>query len=136
MSNKIITVDVREHIRGGREPFAKIMSAASALRSDEDLRLIAPFEPVPLFHVLARQGFQHSAQAIESGDWEVLFTRDTQGSLSFCSSRREEAQTSCSITAPATDQSLLTSAATVQGFEARNAFSENPLPAEERGRHL
>jgi hypothetical protein len=28
MSNKVITLDVRDEIRGGREPFAKIMTAA------------------------------------------------------------------------------------------------------------
>lgn len=82
MSNKVITVDVRDDIRGGREPFAKIMSAASTLQPGEELRLIAPFEPVPLFHLLAKQGFQQTAQAIASGDWEVLFSRQVASSPS------------------------------------------------------
>ena len=40
------------------------------------MRLIAPFEPVPLFGVLARKGFGHAAQRDSSGNWEVLFTRE------------------------------------------------------------
>ncbi len=75
MNDKIITVDVRDEIRDGREPFSKIMNAASALRAEERLLLIAPFEPVPLFGVLAKQGFVHKGQTTASGDWEILFTR-------------------------------------------------------------
>jgi uncharacterized protein (DUF2249 family) len=75
MKIKKITVDVREDIRNGREPFSKIMNAATALQPDEDLLLIAPFEPVPLFGVLEKRGFKHEARLVESGDWEVMFTR-------------------------------------------------------------
>jgi uncharacterized protein (DUF2249 family) len=78
MHNKIITLDVREDIRSGREPFSKIMKAAAAVASDERLKIIAPFEPVPLFHVMKRQGFDHVAKPNEAGDWEVLFTRNNQ----------------------------------------------------------
>lgn len=69
------TLDVREDIRNGREPFSKIMTAVAALKPDEQLRLIAPFEPVPLYAVLGKQGFQHRSQFIAGGDWEILFTR-------------------------------------------------------------
>jgi uncharacterized protein (DUF2249 family) len=78
MNDKIVTLDVREDLRNGREPFSKIMSTVAALRVDEQLRLIVPFEPVPLFDVMMRRGFVHDAWPIESGDWEVLFTRDTR----------------------------------------------------------
>lgn len=76
MNTKIITLDVREDIRSGSEPFSKIMKAVAELRPDESLRLIAPFEPVPLLELLARQGFQHAARPISDRDWEVLFTRE------------------------------------------------------------
>ncbi|HEU5070977.1 MAG TPA: DUF2249 domain-containing protein [Verrucomicrobiae bacterium] len=72
---KTVTLDVREDIRCGREPFSKIMSTVAALNADEQLLLIAPFEPAPLFAVLGRQGFQHRSQSVANGDWEVLFTR-------------------------------------------------------------
>ncbi|HEX5218511.1 MAG TPA: DUF2249 domain-containing protein [Verrucomicrobiae bacterium] len=74
---KIRTVDVREDIRNGREPFSKIMNAVSTLKQDEQFRLIAPFEPAPLYAVLGKQGFQHHARRL-GGDWEVLFTREVE----------------------------------------------------------
>ena len=43
MNNKTITVDVRDDIRNGREPFSKIMNATAALQADEQLLVIAPF---------------------------------------------------------------------------------------------
>jgi hypothetical protein len=76
MKNSIVKLDVRDDLRKGVEPFSKIMGAVSALRPDEQLLLIAPFEPVPLFSVLKRQGFEHVSRELESGDFEVLFTRD------------------------------------------------------------
>jgi len=78
MKAKTVTVDVRADIRNGREPFAKIMTAAAALQADEQLLLIAPFEPVPLFAALRKQGFAHNAKPVASGDWEVVFTRDAR----------------------------------------------------------
>jgi uncharacterized protein (DUF2249 family) len=81
MSNKTVTVDVRDDIRSGREPFSKIMNAAAAMQTDESLLVIAPFEPVPLFRVMEKQGFAHMGQATTSGDWEILFTRQPHASV-------------------------------------------------------
>ena len=75
MSSKVVTVDVREDLRRGREPFSKIMSAVDQLQPGESLRLLAPLEPVPLFGVMMNRGFTHQAKAIGGGDWEVLFER-------------------------------------------------------------
>jgi len=36
--------------------------------------LLATFEPVPLYGVLAKKGFAHAARDIGGGDWEVVFT--------------------------------------------------------------
>src|SRR5215216_6114633 len=91
MNDKTVTLDVREDLRNGREPFTKIMSTVVALRPDEQFRLIVPFEPTPLFEVMERRGFRHAAQRVESGDWEVIFTRDDQNPPESRSSRREEA---------------------------------------------
>jgi uncharacterized protein (DUF2249 family) len=73
-----ITLDVREDIRNGHEPFAKITAAIANLGPIQNLLLIAPFEPVPLFYVLAKKGFAHEAQQNAAGDWEVLFSRDVE----------------------------------------------------------
>jgi uncharacterized protein (DUF2249 family) len=71
-----IQLDVRDDLRKGLEPFSKIMGATAKLQPGQNLLLLAPFEPKPLFDVLAKQGFSHSARQMEGGDWEVLFTRD------------------------------------------------------------
>src|SRR5205085_12232031 len=81
MDSKTVTLDVRDDIRNGQEPFSKIMNAVGTLRAGEQLLLIAPFEPVPLFRVLEKQGFQHTAHPTESGSWEVLFTRQADPQL-------------------------------------------------------
>ena len=75
MSVKVVTLDVREDLRQGREPFSRIMQTVAGLAADEMLCLLAPFEPRPLFPVLARQGFSHRSGRIANGDWEVWFER-------------------------------------------------------------
>ena len=75
MNRKVVTLDVREDIRRGREPFSKIMQAVGALKNRQDLLLIAPFKPVPLFKLLAQRGFSYDAKPTAEGDWEVLFTQ-------------------------------------------------------------
>jgi uncharacterized protein (DUF2249 family) len=71
----MVTLDVRPDIKNGREPFSKIMQTVASLGPEQDLKLIAPFEPVPLFGVLAQHGFTHRSTALPTGDFEVLFTR-------------------------------------------------------------
>ncbi|WP_180899634.1 DUF2249 domain-containing protein [Martelella soudanensis] len=75
MPQTFVDLDVRPILRGGGEPFEKIMQTIDALAPDEGLRLYATFKPVPLFQVLGRKGFAHEAREIEGGDWEVLFRR-------------------------------------------------------------
>ncbi len=75
VNQNLITLDVRADLRAGREPFSKIMGALAALRVEQSLRILAPFEPTPLIKLLGRQGFQHAASVNATGEWEVLFTR-------------------------------------------------------------
>lgn len=81
-SNKTVTLDVREEIKSGREPFGKIMAAVAKLRPDEDLLLLAPFEPVPLYSVLGARGYSATARPLESGDYEVRFSPEGSSSAS------------------------------------------------------
>lgn len=67
-------LDVRPILRGGGEPFGAIMAAVNALAPGQALRLLAPFQPVPLYQVLGARGFEPAAREIGNGDWEVLFT--------------------------------------------------------------
>jgi uncharacterized protein (DUF2249 family) len=81
----IVTLDVRDDIREGREPFRRIMDAVARLRDGERLRLIAPFEPRPLIGVLTAQGFATVVTALGDGAYEVILTppaqRDPDGGL-------------------------------------------------------
>lgn len=69
-----IDVDVRPILRAGGEPFSVIMAALDRLEPGQGIRLYATFKPVPLFAVMADRGFAHSAQPLDAGEWEVLFT--------------------------------------------------------------
>ncbi|HET7369879.1 MAG TPA: DUF2249 domain-containing protein [Gammaproteobacteria bacterium] len=68
-----LTLDVREELRNGGEPLPRIMARVRDLQSGQALRLLATFEPLPLYAVLARKGFGHEARHLGEGDWEVLF---------------------------------------------------------------
>jgi uncharacterized protein (DUF2249 family) len=73
----VVEVDVREDLRQGREPFARIMSAVSALGDGEVLRVRAIFQPAPLLAVLARRGFASESDEHAPDDWSVWFWRDS-----------------------------------------------------------
>lgn len=75
MSPKALRLDVREDLRSGRDAFSKIMQTVGALNPDQELILIAPFQPAPLMALLTKQGFSHQAKPTDGGDWEVVFTR-------------------------------------------------------------
>jgi len=72
---KTVTLDVRPDLLEGREPFSRIMETVEGLGPEDSLLLIAPFQPVPLYRVLAQKGLEGKATPMESGDWEVLFSR-------------------------------------------------------------
>ena len=67
-------LDVRPILAQGGEPFGAIMEALAALAPRQRLRLLAPFKPVPLFHVLSQRGFEPTPREIGNGDWEVIFS--------------------------------------------------------------
>jgi uncharacterized protein (DUF2249 family) len=71
----VATVDARQIIASGGEPFEMIMTAAASLGPSEDLVVVAPFEPVPLEGVLSSQGFSYEPEEIGGGDWRVTFRR-------------------------------------------------------------
>ncbi|MBU6296618.1 MAG: DUF2249 domain-containing protein [Alphaproteobacteria bacterium] len=71
--NSLVTVDVRETLKAGGEPFSDIMKAVVALKPGQGLKLLAIFKPVPLFAVMAEKGYSHTEREIGGGDWEVIF---------------------------------------------------------------
>lgn len=71
-----VHLDVREDIRQGIEPFARIMAAVKKLGADEALALRAPFEPLPLYAVLGRRGLAHWSEHRGADDWVVWFYQE------------------------------------------------------------
>ncbi|MGH9059278.1 MAG: DUF2249 domain-containing protein, partial [Acidimicrobiales bacterium] len=57
----------------GGEPFDTIMAAVGELQDDQNLVVVAPFEPTPLEGVLSGQGFTYQATELGGGDWQVSF---------------------------------------------------------------
>lgn len=66
------TLDVRE-IDG--PPFGKITAALDSLEAEERLRLIAGFEPVPLYEVLEERGLSFETERSGENEWHVLIER-------------------------------------------------------------
>jgi uncharacterized protein (DUF2249 family) len=71
-----VHLDVREDIRRGEEPFARIMAAVKALAQDHVLVLRAPFEPIPLYDALGQRGLGHWTECHAPDDWSVWFYRE------------------------------------------------------------
>lgn len=69
------TLDARPIIAAGDEPFDQIMATVAGLTDNEELIILAPFEPIPLEGVLSSQGFTYDAVALGNGDWQVTFRR-------------------------------------------------------------
>lgn len=70
---RIVDLDVRDDLRAGREPFSRIMATRKALPPGGVLRLRAIFEPVPLYAVMGKQGFNHWTERFAEDDWRVWF---------------------------------------------------------------
>lgn len=76
---KRIAVDVREALRAGEEPFARIMAARREVPAGGALSVRAIFEPVPLYAVMRAQGFAHWTEELGPEDWRVWFYPDDGG---------------------------------------------------------
>jgi uncharacterized protein (DUF2249 family) len=72
-SADIVKLDVRAELRAGREPFSLIMAALRTVPAGGVLCVRAIFEPVPLYAVMKRQGFEHWTERLADDDWRVWF---------------------------------------------------------------
>lgn len=73
--DKIRQLDVRPIIESGKDPFKDIMASVKELKEDEILLLINSFEPIPLYSVLGKKGFEHWTEK-ESDTFRVYFYKD------------------------------------------------------------
>ena len=70
-----VVVDVRPVLDRGGEPLPRILEAVRSLPEGSRLVVLAPFEPEPLYGVLARQGFEHEAEDRGDEGFRVVFFR-------------------------------------------------------------
>jgi uncharacterized protein (DUF2249 family) len=75
MTQDIITLDMREAFRSGQKPCDKIHSALKQAGNGQPLRLLVPFEPVPLYELARNLGLTHESRQITGDDWEVIFSQ-------------------------------------------------------------
>lgn len=76
MQTNEFLLDVRDDFRAGRQPCTRIMDAAKPLAPGQVLRLVTPFQPVPLFSVLGDLGFRSESRQLAADHWETRFTRE------------------------------------------------------------
>ncbi len=78
MKNNLLTLDVRQILDLGQEPFALIMTAVASMRAGEQLKLLAPVEPAPLYRVIEDRGLKRRTSVLSDGTWEVHFSPESQ----------------------------------------------------------
>jgi uncharacterized protein (DUF2249 family) len=70
---KPMILDARPIFQRGESPCHVIDEAVANVKPGERLILLVPFEPIPLYAKLARQGFEHQSRQSADGSWEVAF---------------------------------------------------------------
>lgn len=88
-----VHLDVREDIRRGQEPFARIMATVNALAPEQALVLHACFEPLPLLAALGKRGFASWSEQNAPDDWTVWFYREPPASPATVAGARAAAST-------------------------------------------
>ena len=66
-------LDVRAILDRGEEPFGAIMEAKARLRPGQCLRIIAPFEPLPLYTMFEAAGYRARASRKGETEWWIDF---------------------------------------------------------------
>lgn len=68
-------LDVRPILQAGGEPFQNIMAAAAEVSVGQRLIVDAPFEPFPLYEVMAKRGFEAWCEQWDTRYFRVHFYR-------------------------------------------------------------
>lgn len=71
----VTDLDVRELIARGLQPLPLILELADALAPGHVLHLRSPFQPAPLYGVLAERGFAYKFASFAEDDWSSWFWR-------------------------------------------------------------
>lgn len=74
----VTDLDVREMLARGLEPLPLILELADGLEPGRVLHVRSPFQPTPLYGVLAARGYAHSFASFANDDWSSWFWRTDQ----------------------------------------------------------
>ncbi|PRY53089.1 uncharacterized protein DUF1858 [Arcticibacter pallidicorallinus] len=74
-------LDVRPILAQKEDPIKLILQTIHSLSDEHTLKLIAPFEPIPLIHMLSGKGYAHSVQQ-EEGSFITYFWKDPNAAKS------------------------------------------------------
>lgn len=72
-ASKTRTLDVRPMIRRGESPCGAINRVLADLEPGQVFLLWAPFEPRPLYRVLADAGYGYESRRMADGSWRIRF---------------------------------------------------------------
>lgn len=70
-----VTLDVRETLQTGQDPFNEIMNQLAQLPAQHGLLLVNTFEPTPLIEILIKKGYNHSTEQKELDLFHTYFYR-------------------------------------------------------------
>ncbi|MDZ7289450.1 MAG: DUF2249 domain-containing protein [candidate division KSB1 bacterium] len=73
-----VDLDVRPILQGGTDPLKTILKTIEQLAPNQYLHLINSFEPIPLYTVLCKRGFDHFTE-YHDGIFHVHFYRQVHG---------------------------------------------------------
>ncbi len=88
-----LKLDVRETLAGGVDPFHLIMDHISILKEGEVFHLVNSFEPMPLYTVLAKRGFDHYTEVLDSVFHIYFFRSVDTGNASVNDNKTPSAHT-------------------------------------------
>ena len=74
---KIIKLDVRPLLKGGKDPLNIILEKIKGLQTGQVLEIINTFEPAPLMLLLKKQGFESHAEIINDNLVHTYFYKTT-----------------------------------------------------------
>lgn len=68
-------IDVRDMLHRGEHPVHEVLAAIKKLNEDEILRMISPFNPVPLIEKSLSLGHQHWVKKISEEEYHIFFVK-------------------------------------------------------------
>jgi hypothetical protein len=73
---KPLVLDTRPIFAKGETPCGAIDQAVANLIPGQPLVLLVPFEPVPLYVKLGKEGFSHGPAQFDDGVWRIEFRKN------------------------------------------------------------